>query len=202
MAIRQNNNEKLILEAAEAEFLEKGYGKARTTEIAKRAGVNHAMLHYYFRTKEHLFEVVFQKKANLMADLILFAFRQELPFLERVKKGIEDHFDFIAMNRQLPTFIFSEIQHNKELKKIFIAAVREKALLVFDSLKKEIDEEVQKGTIRYIEPVDLLLTMLSLNCFVFISAPVLSEIVPVDLTRFLEQRKRLNVEIIINQLKI
>lgn len=87
IAAKETNTEQLLPEAAEAEFLEKGYGKARTTEIAKRAGVNHAMLHYYFRTKEHLFEVVFRNKAALMSEVLYFSFNQDLPFLEKVKKG-------------------------------------------------------------------------------------------------------------------
>ncbi|MCD7898329.1 MAG: TetR/AcrR family transcriptional regulator [Bacteroides sp.] len=86
MSAKETNTENLILEAAEAEFMEKGYGKARTTEIARRAGLNHAMLHYYFRTKEHLFEVVFERKAKLMSEIMLFTFQQDLPFLERIKK--------------------------------------------------------------------------------------------------------------------
>lgn len=69
MAPKETTTEQLILEAAEAEFLEKGYGKARTTEIARRAGVNHSMLHYYFRTKENLFEVMFQKKPKVWRKL-------------------------------------------------------------------------------------------------------------------------------------
>ncbi|MCD8262058.1 MAG: TetR/AcrR family transcriptional regulator [Bacteroides sp.] len=86
MAAKEANTEQLLLEAAETEFLEKGYGKARTTEIAKRAGVNHAMLHYYFRTKEHLFEIVFRKKAALMSEVLSFSFNQDLPFLGKVNK--------------------------------------------------------------------------------------------------------------------
>ena len=54
------NKEQQILEAAEREFLEKGYDGARTTSIAKAADVTHAMLHYYFRTKKHLFERIIQ----------------------------------------------------------------------------------------------------------------------------------------------
>lgn len=202
MSAKETNTENLILEAAEAEFMEKGYGKARTTEIARRAGLSHAMLHYYFRTKEHLFEVVFERKAKLMSEIMLFTFQQDLPFLERIKKGVEDHFDFVASNDKLPNFIFSEILYNENLKKIFVNIIKEKATPVFKSLKREIDMEVSKGTIRYIDPQDLLLTMLCLNGFIFISAPALSGIGNFDIKQFLEHRKQLNVEIILNQLKV
>ena len=62
--LTNQNKEQLILEAAESEFAAKGYDGARTTSIAKAAGVTHAMLHYYFRTKELLFERIIDKKIS------------------------------------------------------------------------------------------------------------------------------------------
>lgn len=72
--------EQAILEAAEREFLDKGFAGARTTSIAKAAGVTHAMLHYYFRTKEQLFERILDEKTRLMSQSVLTAFGQpDLP---------------------------------------------------------------------------------------------------------------------------
>ena len=59
-----SNTEQSILKSAEKEFLKKGFSGSKTTEIAKEAGVTHAMLHYYFRTKENLFNKVFSKKKD------------------------------------------------------------------------------------------------------------------------------------------
>ncbi len=205
MSIKETDNEKLILEAAEAEFMEKGYGKSRTTEIAKRANVNHAMLHYYFRTKENLFKVVFQRKAKVMSEVLLFSFMQDLPFLEKIKKGIEDHFDLVSQNAKLPNFIFNEIAHDEKLKILFVNIIKEKAMLILDNLKEEIDQEVSKGKIRYINPYDLLFSIVSLNIFVFIGKPLISGILDLDnsqFSQFLEHRKQMNVEIILNQLKV
>lgn len=205
MSTKETDNERLILEAAEAEFLEKGYGKSRTTEIAKRAGVNHAMLHYYFRTKENLFEVVFQKKAKLMSEVLFLTFNQDLPFLEKIKKGIEEHFDLLVLNKKLPTFIFSEIMSDENLKNLFINIIKDKAEMLFKSLKQEIENEVKMGRIRYINPYDLLFSIVSLNIFVFIGEPIISSIRKFDekqFTKFLEQRKQMNVEIILNQLQV
>ena len=61
---KKDNTEQAILQTAETEFLDKGFALAKTTEIAKQAGVTHAMLHYYYRTKEKLFERVFQEKVS------------------------------------------------------------------------------------------------------------------------------------------
>lgn len=206
MLIKETENERLILEAAEAEFLEKGYGKSRTTEIAKRAGVNHAMLHYYFRTKENLFEVVFQKKAKLMSEVLFFTFEQELPFLDKIKKGISEHFDLVAANSQLPNFIFNEISQDENLKKVLVGILKAKADLLIAKLKEEMKKEVEKGTIRYMEPYDLLLSIVSLNIFPFISKPLVSGILKLheekEISQFLEHRKQMNIEIILNQLKV
>ena len=65
-----SNTEQSILKAAEKEFLKKGFSGSKTTEIAKEAGVTHAMLHYYFRTKENLFNKVFEEKARQLADTL------------------------------------------------------------------------------------------------------------------------------------
>ena len=93
------SKEKAILEAAEREFLTKGFAGARTVSIAEAAGVTHAMLHYYFRTKEHLFERILDDKMRIMGESVLSAFgRPGLPLEERIRGGVEQHFDFIADN--------------------------------------------------------------------------------------------------------
>lgn len=68
----RSHTEDRILQAAEAEFLAKGYAGARTTAIAEAAGVTHAMLHYYFRTKDKLFERILNEKIQLVRDIMLF----------------------------------------------------------------------------------------------------------------------------------
>ncbi len=205
MALKESNTEQILLEAAETEFLEKGYGKARTTEIAKRAGVNHAMLHYYFRTKEHLFETVFRKKASLMSEVMFFSLRQDLSFLEKIKKRVEDHFDFIAANSRLPNFMFSEVLYDEKLKSLLIDVLREKVKSILHELKAEIDKEVKNGTIRPVNPYDLLYTIISLNIFAFMGAPAITGILNLgeeEYKLFLQHRKQVNVETILNQLRL
>ena len=67
-----SNTEQSILKAAEKEFLKKGFSGSKTTEIAKEAGVTHAMLHYYFRTKENLFNKVFEEKSESSSGATLY----------------------------------------------------------------------------------------------------------------------------------
>ena len=108
-----SNTEQSILKAAEKEFLKKGFSGSKTTEIAKEAGVTHAMLHYYFRTKENLFNKVFEEKAKQLADTFLSRVDESLPFLEKIKCFIEAHFDLLTANPELPLFIYREILTNE-----------------------------------------------------------------------------------------
>ena len=97
-----------ILEAAEHEFLAKGYDGARTTSIAKIAGVTHAMLHYYFRTKEQLFEQIIDKKMSEITPMLTYLFKKKkLPLTERIKEAVSVHFDFIIDNPDLPRFLIN-----------------------------------------------------------------------------------------------
>ena len=109
-----SNTEQSILKAAEKEFLKKGFSGSKTTEIAKEAGVTHAMLHYYFRTKENLFNKVFEEKAKQLADTFLSRVDESLPFLEKIKCFIEAHFDLLTANPELPLFIYLSLIHISE----------------------------------------------------------------------------------------
>lgn len=109
------NTEQLILEAAEEEFFTKGFGGARTTVIAEKAGVTHAMLHYYFRKKELLFERIVAKNISLLAQTVVAAMgNPDMPIVERLKSGIASHFDLIAANPQLPRFFINEVWSRPE----------------------------------------------------------------------------------------
>ena len=111
----QRDTEALILQAAEREFLEKGYSGAKTTAIAQAAGVTHAMLHYYFRTKEKLFEKIVADKMDKLKRVMFGVIgNPDLPLRERLKQGVEQHFDFIAENPHLPRFIFNELHEHPE----------------------------------------------------------------------------------------
>ena len=200
----ETNTEQAILIAAEKEFIEKGYALSKTTEIAKAAGVTHAMLHYYFRTKDNLFEKVFQEKAKLIAGSFAEIVDDNLPFTEKIAKAIETHFNFIAENSKLPFFLLNEIITNETRKEtcknIFLPIISQ----TLEKITRELDEEVKKGTICQIDPIDLLLSIVSLNVFTFLAHPVIDLIVKGDkntLHTFLELRKKENVKTILARLR-
>lgn len=202
--MRDNKTEKIILQAAEEEFLLKGFAGARTTEIAQKAGVNHAMLHYYFNTKEQLFEQVMAEKIALFRDSVASVFEQsDMPVLEQIKEAMSRHFDFVRQNPLLPRFIINEISVRPE----YIESIKSKLLPIagntFRKLQHSLDEASARGEICQIDARTLLIDVISMNLFVFIAHPIVAQMRPVlgDLNAFYEARKQENIHVITKRLK-
>lgn len=197
------STEQTILEAAEQEFLEKGFAGAKTTVIAKRAGVNHAMIHYYFRTKENLFTMVFQQKIQVLATSFSQSFDPDLSFFEQLELAIGTHFDFIAANPRLLFFVYGEIITDDKRKKMLVRSVMPKLKNIVKRLKEGIENEVENGTIHFIRPTELLMNIIALNAITFLAMPLLQIIKRNDaeVENLLKQRKENNIHFIINGLK-
>ena len=202
---KEKNKEQAILEAAEHEFLDKGFEAAKTTKIASLAGVTHAMLHYYYRTKENLFDLVFDKKTRLLKESMFTAFdNPDLPFLEKVQTGIEAHFEFIRLNSSLPRFVLNELIYKPMRLKLMEKKIKKIASDVGAKISVEIEREVKKGTINPIDPVTLMVDIASMNIFVFAALPLLRIIAVGNYDSeeaFLDARKKENVEVIMRRLK-
>jgi AcrR family transcriptional regulator len=199
------NKEQAILEAAEQEFLKKGFEAAKTTKICKLAGVTHAMLHYYYRTKENLFNMVFDQKVNLMKEsLYPFFYNKDLPLLERIKIGIEQHFNFIAANPHLPRFVINELLSKPKRREMLEKVLLSSAQQLIGQFQSEIDRAAERGNIQPIKAVTLLVNIASLNIFVFATMPIPYLLCSSDYKNeedFFEDRKRENVELIMRRLK-
>lgn len=198
--IEKNKTELRILEAAEAEFLEQGFDGARTVSIAERAGVTHAMLHYYYRSKEQLFQKILDGKVDTLVSSAVTAFMaQDKPFLQRVEEGISAHFDFLMANPQIPLFIVREIgKRDLGIKR----KIHEIGLQFFLKIKEEVQDLVNKGEIRPIDPLMLLIDIISQNVFPFMVVPVIAGALDItDSRAFLEQIKQENIRLIITRLK-
>lgn len=200
----QRDTEALILQAAEREFLEKGYSGAKTTAIAQAAGVTHAMLHYYFRTKEKLFEKIVADKMDKLKRVMFGVIgNPDLPLRERLKQGVEQHFDFIAENPHLPRFIFNELhEHPERIDQVknSIASIAAKAIT---TLQNEIDRKAASGECRPVDARMLMLDIASLNLFPFIAAPLISSSFGnlfEGRDEFLEMRKKENVRTVLGKL--
>lgn len=203
---QQRNTEELILQAAETEFLEKGYSGAKTTAIAEAAGVTHAMFHYYFRTKDKLFEKIVAEKMEQLKDLMFAAIgNPELPLKDRIIQGVERHFDFIAANPLLPRFLFNELYLNRDRIEGAKGRLIGIANSCINDLQSAIDNEAARGGCRKAEARMVLLDIISLNIFPFIVEPVLNGILASTNESFeslLEKRKKENVKTILGKLNL
>ncbi|MBQ2403481.1 MAG: TetR/AcrR family transcriptional regulator [Prevotella sp.] len=201
----KQSKEQQILAAAEQEFLSRGYDGARTTSIAQAAGVTHAMLHYYFRTKEQLFERIVDEKFETMSHS-MFAIMGDpsLPIVERIKGGIEAHFDFVAQNPLLPRFVINEIISRPERYDILYKRVGAIIDNVYRGLQSEINRSAERGEIERVDIKMLFISIMSLNIFTFLAYPFMEPLMGelmANRERFLAERKAENIETILRRIK-
>lgn len=203
--MKTKDTESEILRAAEQEFMLKGFDGAKTASIARAAGVTHAMLHYYFRTKEQLFDRILTDKMSLMGRSVLTAFgNSQLPLLERLKDGILRHFDFLMENPDLPRFIVNEVFSRPERYDIMRGSISRLADSLMQSVQKELDESAARGEIVAMDVRMLMLDIICLNVFPFIAYPVIEPIfgsIAADRSQFFEMRKAENIEVIMRRIK-
>ena len=200
----EKDKEKAILQAAEEEFIQKGFGGAKTTSIAAKAGVTHAMLHYYYRTKDNLFSKVFESKFTILGTNFVTAFsNHSLCLLKRIEVGIRLHFDFLRDNPDLPRFIINELISRPERHDL----IKDRLQLMLGSIRYSVEQDLKsaiaKGEIYPISLTNLLIDIISLNAFVFVALPVLEPIAMQefeDMDTFLLSRKEENVCILMNRL--
>ena len=201
----EKTNEKLILEAAKEEFISKGYSGAKTTSIAQKAGVTHAMLHYYYRTKENLFQKVFQEKVHLIGSSFETVLDENLPFEKIVRSFTEKHFDFVMQNGPLINFVFNEVRANKENSLVLRNILLTKMKLVFSRFGEMMEKEISKKTIKAVKPIELLMNIITLNLsaslFLMLSGEIglVPEFEPDE--NFLKEKKESNVQYILNSLR-
>lgn len=201
----KQSKEQQILAAAEQEFLSKGYDGARTTSIAQAAGVTHAMLHYYFRTKEQLFErIVDEKFATMSHSMVAIMGDPSLPIVERIKGGIAAHFDFIAANPLLPRFVINEIVSRPERYEVLYKRAGSVVNSVYNSLQAEVDSAAERGEIERVDVKMLFISIMSLNIFTFVAYPFMEPIMGelmANREQFLAERKAENIETILRRIK-
>lgn len=190
--------ERRILDAARVVFVRRGTSGARMQEIAAEAGVNQALLHYYYRSKERLSAAVFEQFASRMFPAVLRILGSEMSLDEKIEALIGTYLDNLSRNPFLPGYLLSELHHQPERVAQFLAAVSGGApgaalASAFTVLGRQINERVETGTMRPISPQQFTVNLISLCIFPFAARPMLSILLGMDdaaFTRFIEQRRR------------
>ncbi|MEI8087467.1 MAG: TetR/AcrR family transcriptional regulator [Paludibacter sp.] len=197
--------EQAILEVAERIFLEKGFALTSTTEIAKAVGCNQALVHYYFRTKDNLFNTIFEQKFKMFFQGI-FEIKNldELPFLDKLKHIIESHFDMVMANSKLPLLIINEFSRRPEQVRLLSEKLQGIPEKLFEKLNVELEAEISAGRIRQISLMDLIMSTVSLNISLFLLLPIASELMSLNETQkqfVIIHRRTENVNLILNSLR-
>ncbi|WP_018611931.1 TetR/AcrR family transcriptional regulator [Segetibacter koreensis] len=193
--------EQKILEAARKIFLTKGLDGARMQDIADEAGINKAMLHYYFRSKDKLFEQIFAEVAGHFLPKVLAIFESEETVFKKIETFCIEYINQINETPYVPIFILNEINRHPEefLKKVFGNKMPPVGKII-----KQLEKEQKQGIIKKVDPLQLLLNMLSLCVFPFVARPVIQLIAGMDRTQFntmIEQRKKEVPKLIIDSIK-
>jgi len=190
--------EEKIFEAATEVFVEKGMDGARMQDIATQAGINKALLHYYYRTKEKLFTAVFEMIARKILKKFAPVFDENLSLEDKIRFFFREHISFLQENPRLPGFILNEVNRHPERIKKLLAGVDfgEIWLKLYDQHKTEL----KKYNITQADLPQLMISMAAISVFPFAAKGILEGIlgkVNVDFNDFIEERKTFVAEFVI-----
>ena len=196
------DNDKLtedkIFEAATEVFVEKGMDGARMQDIATRAGINKALLHYYYRTKEKLFTAVFEMIVRKIFRKFAPVFDENLSLEDKIRFFFKEHISFLQENPRLPGFILNEVnRHPDRIKKLLSTVDFENIWLKLYSQHKE---EFKKYNITQAALPQLMISMAAISVFPFAAKGLLEGIlgkVDVSFNDFIEERKEFAAEFVI-----
>jgi len=172
MKLKDYSTETKILEAAKSVFLEFGLYGARMHTIADRAGINKALLHYYFRTKEKLFDRVFESALDRYFSNMDVMSDERLDFIERVHRLADRFLDFLTEYPQMALFLIKEVSTNESL---FIERI-ERHQKGNITLLKALIEAKESGQIHIKDPLLFFVQLISLCTYPFVAKPLFSMI--------------------------
>ncbi|HEX6848153.1 MAG TPA: TetR/AcrR family transcriptional regulator [Chitinophagaceae bacterium] len=194
--------EERILAAASKVFTTRGMAGARMQDIANEAGINKALLHYYFRDKNKLFEVVFMKEAQKFFPKINAIFNSDDPVFEKIEKFVNEYIDEMLENPYLPWFVLNEV--NRDPDQFMYKIWGRENLPKPAKFLEQIENEVKKGTIKKIQPLHLLMNLLSMTIFPFIAKPMMIRNMRLSELQFrqaMDQRRKEIPKFIIDAIK-
>ncbi len=198
---KDKSTENTILEAAERIFQTKGMDGARMQEIADEAGINKALLHYYFRSKQLLFEAVFKKAFSMLAPQLNKILNDDSSIEKKIKNFSLNYITFISEHPYLPNFIIQELNKNPD----FFSSFKDRADFPrLNKFKNQVQEAIERGIIRPITAEQLFINIISLNAFPFIGASLIKGITNIDDPTYdllIEERKTHVADFIIDAIK-
>jgi len=187
-----SSTEEKIKNAARTIFHKKGFAATRTRDIAEEAGINLALLNYYFRSKEKLFDIIMvESMQGFLKSVSMLLNKEDNTWEEKIEMFVSSYIDFLMGNPDLPLFVLSELRSNPSA---LISKMNMKELLMKSHFIKQFQEEMKKGKIAPMHPLHFLMNMVSMVIFPFIGKPIVSSIGDLKEQEFVElmqQRKKL-----------
>lgn len=173
MGEKDGNTEAKILEAAKVVFMQHGLYGARMQDIADVAGINKALLHYYFRNKEKLFDAVFNGALEKYFNQMTILGDTNLPLVERLCRYIDNIFDFFQEYPQMSMFIIKEISVNPELFREKVEHMKKRSgKLLMPTLR----EAMENNEIETVDPLIFMINLHSLCAYPFLATPIFKAI--------------------------
>lgn len=193
--------EQKILEAAKQVFMENGLDGARMQDIADKAGINKALLHYYFRSKDKLFERIFIEEAQKFMPRVTEIMLSEMTLFEKIEKFMNQYIDTLIQNPMLANFILNEIHRNP---KEMMTKIWGNHRPPIDKVEEHVAKLVKKGEIKPIKGYELMINMVSLCIFPFLARPMVQWITKSndeEFVKMMQQRKKTVVQFVIDSIK-
>ncbi len=195
---RDGDTESRILDAAHAVFLRRGTAGARMQEIADEAGVNKALLHYYFRSKSRLADAVFLRVASGVFGRLGQLLASDAPIEDTVQRVIALYLDLFSRAPFVPGYVISEINQHPGRARQLLAGVRRMrsevgATDLLRNIDRQIRARVSAGTLRPITARQFVVNLVSLCVFPFAARPMICAALDLDddgFHRLIEERKR------------
>jgi len=181
--------EQRIFDAAHEIFVQKGLDGAKMQEIADRAGINKALLHYYYRSKEKLYEVVAKSIISRAIPVVQGLIESDEPLEQKITRFIDFYIELISRNPFVPLFVITELNKHPDR---FFDTILPKDLPKPAVFFAQVEAEMAKGNIRPMKPQHLLVNTVSMCVFPFVAKPMLRIVLglnPDEMAVFLSERK-------------
>lgn len=201
MNAKHTETEILILDAARKVFLANGFDGTSMQMIANEAGINKALLHYYYRSKDRLFEAVFVEAFSQMVPNLMKIFFSEIPFEDKIRAFVDAYISSLMEYPQIPQFILHELHRNPQRIVELIKSTGLDPQFVFGMIKREMDQ----GKILLMDPKQLMVNMLALCIFPFAARPMIQGFIfnndKTAFDQFLIERKNSVADFILKAIK-
>ncbi|KAA9346997.1 TetR/AcrR family transcriptional regulator [Larkinella humicola] len=164
-----DTTEERIKEAAKTVFLEKGFDGTTTRDIASAAGINSALMNYYFRSKEKLFQSIFNDVCTLLFKGMLELINQPISLRDKISKLMDHQFQMMMQNPNLTIFIMNELRLNPERLYGTIGMAKQVPESIFH---QQIEDAIAQGIITPIDSHHILTMIIANIQFLFVSKPM------------------------------